>query len=169
MLQQQQNLGRRLCTSKMHLSPSVALVAVRSKAAVLLLLIRCWLLLPLCDSVIVLCFVVRYFVSILVLQSSRWGREGWLLLLNLSSRCLMIVVQVWLFLAMPRVCLQFVIVVFPDVLTYYFCGKIAHTYMSQCMRFPTMWYVRPAKPQISLPIRAVWSDTLLVAWVFYDC
>ena len=27
------------------------------------------------DSVIVLCFVVRYFASILVLQSSRWGRE----------------------------------------------------------------------------------------------
>ena len=27
--------------------------------------------------------------------------------------------------------------------------------MSQCMRFPTMWYVRPAKPQISLRIRAV--------------
>ena len=28
------------------------------------------LFLPLCDSVFVLCFVVRYFVSILVLQSS---------------------------------------------------------------------------------------------------
>ena len=28
-------------------------------------------------------------------------------------------------------------------------------HMSQCMRFPTMWYVRPAKPQISLRIRAV--------------
>ena len=41
--------------------------------------------------------------------------------------------------------------------------------MSQCMRFPTMWYVRPAKPQISLRIRAVWSEPLLVAWVFYDC
>ena len=27
--------------------------------------------------------------------------------------------------------------------------------LSQCMRFPTMWYVRPAKPQISLSIRAV--------------
>ena len=27
--------------------------------------------------------------------------------------------------------------------------------MSQCMRFPTMWYVRPAKPQNSLRIRAV--------------
>ena len=27
--------------------------------------------------------------------------------------------------------------------------------MSRDMRFPTMWYVRPAKPQISLRIRAV--------------
>ena len=27
--------------------------------------------------------------------------------------------------------------------------------MSQCMRFPTIWYVRPAKPQISQRIRAV--------------
>ena len=41
--------------------------------------------------------------------------------------------------------------------------------MSQCMRFPTIWYVRPAKPQISLRICAVWSEPLLVAWVFYDC
>ena len=41
--------------------------------------------------------------------------------------------------------------------------------LSQCMRFPTMWYVRPAKPQISLRIRAVWPEPLLVVWVFYDC
>ena len=27
--------------------------------------------------------------------------------------------------------------------------------MSQCMRFPTMWNVRPATPQISLRIRAI--------------
>ena len=27
--------------------------------------------------------------------------------------------------------------------------------MSQCIRFPTIWYVRPAKPQISLRICAV--------------
>ena len=33
--------------------------------------------------------------------------------------------------------------------------------MSQCMRFPTMWYVRPAKPQISLLISTVWSEPLL--------
>ena len=37
------------------------------------------------------------------------------------------------------------------------------------MRFPTMWYVRPANSQISLRIRTVWSEPLLVAWVFYDC
>ena len=40
VLQQQQNLGRRFGMSKMHLRPPVALVSVRSKAVVLLLLIR---------------------------------------------------------------------------------------------------------------------------------
>ena len=42
-------------------------------------------------------------------------------------------------------------------------------HISQYMRYLTMWYVRPAKPQISLRICAVWSEPLLVAWVFYDC
>ena len=32
-----------------------------------------------------------------------------------------------------------------------------------------MWYVRPAKPQISLRIHAVWSEPLLVAWIFNEC
>ena len=36
------------------------------------------------------------------------------------------------------------------------------------MRFPTMWYVRPAKPQISLCICEVWSEPMLVPWIFYD-
>ena len=35
--------------------------------------------------------------------------------------------------------------------------------MSREMRFPTMWYVRPAKAQTSLRIRADWSEPLLVA------
>ena len=39
--------------------------------------------------------------------------------------------------------------------------------MSSDMRFQTMWYVRQAKTQISLCIRAVWSETLLVAWIVY--
>ena len=41
--------------------------------------------------------------------------------------------------------------------------------MSCDMRFPTIWFVRPAKPQISLHIRAVWSEPLLVTWIFYEC
>ena len=40
------------------------------------------------------------------------GKRELVALLNLSSWCLVIVV--WLFLAVPRVCLQFVIVVCPD-------------------------------------------------------
>ena len=40
------------------------------------------------------------------------GKRELVALLSLSSWCLVMVV--WLFLAMPWVCLQFVIVVFPD-------------------------------------------------------
>ena len=91
----------------MHLSPPVAWAAVRSKAVALLLLSFCLLLLPLWESVIVLCFVVRYFMSIPVLQSSWWGRESWLLCLiclpgvswwlsGSSSRCHGVVCSLWL-------------------------------------------------------------------------
>ena len=123
VLQQQQNLGRRFGTSKMHLGPPVAWAAVRSRAVVLLLLTYCWLLLPLWESVIVLCFVVRYFMSILVLQSSWWGRESWLLCLiclpgvswwlsGSSSRCHGVVfgLLLWYFLI---------------ILTYYFWDQIS--------------------------------------------
>ena len=47
------------------------------------------------------------------------GKRELVALLSLSSWFLVIVV--WLFLAVPMVCLQFVIVVFPDH-TYYFLG-----------------------------------------------
>ena len=36
--------------------------------------------------------------------------------------------------------------------------------MSQGMTKPTKWHVRPAKTQISLGIRPVWSDFSLFAW-----
>ena len=48
----------------------IVTAAVRSKAVFLLLLTFCLLLLPLWESEIVLCFVVCYFMSVLVLQSS---------------------------------------------------------------------------------------------------
>ena len=54
---------------QVHLSPPVAWAAVRSGAMVLLLTF-CLLLLSLWKSVIVVCFVVCYFMSILVLQLS---------------------------------------------------------------------------------------------------
>ena len=40
--------------------------------------------------------------------------------------------------------------------------------LSHDMRFPTMWYVWPAKAQTSMRIRAVWSEPLLVAWIFNE-
>ena len=74
---------------------------------VLLLLTFCKLLLPLWESVIVLCFVVRYFIAIILM-----GKRELIALLNLSSWCLVMVER--LFPVVPLGCLQFVIVVFPD-------------------------------------------------------
>ena len=68
------------------------------------------------ESVIVLCFVVSYFMSIQVLQSRELDA-----LLNLSSWLLVSVV--WFFLAVPWVCLQFVILVFPDHTHLLFCSR----------------------------------------------
>ena len=53
-----------------------------------------------------LLYVTSSFAIILM------GKKVMVALLSLSSWCLVIVV--WLFLAVPWVCLQFVIVVFPD-------------------------------------------------------
>ena len=50
----------------MHLNTPVALAAVLSKAVAVMLLSCCLLLLPLWESVVVLCFVVRYSMSLLV-------------------------------------------------------------------------------------------------------
>ena len=98
MLQQQQNLGRRFGTSKMHLSPppprpgGYGCCPFKGDGSVVV---------DFLFIVIVLCFVVRYFMSSLVLQSSWLGRESWLLCVE------------WLFLAVPWGFLQFVIVFFP--------------------------------------------------------
>ena len=81
MLQQQQNLGRRFGTSRINLSPQwFWLLSILRWGSVdvdsLLFVTRLW------DSVIVLCFVVSYFVSIQILQSSRWKRESLLVLVR---------------------------------------------------------------------------------------
>ena len=92
----------------MHLSPP----AVRSKVVVLLLLTFC-IVTPMVLVCNVICFVIRNFMSILVLQSIiLMGKRGLVALLNLSSWCLVVVE--WLILAVPQGCLRFVSVVFPD-------------------------------------------------------
>ena len=61
------------------------------------------------------------------------GKRELVALLCLSSCCLVIVV--WLFLAMPQVCLQFVIVVFPDhthLLFLYLCVRFG---LFECIHF----------------------------------
>ena len=83
---------------------------------VLLLLTFCLLLLPLWESVIVLCFVVRYVHSSIAIILM--GKRGLIALLDLSSWCLVVVGR--LFLAVPRGCLQFVVVVFPNHTHYFF-------------------------------------------------
>ena len=42
------------------------------------------------------------------------------------------------------------------------------TDVSRHMRFPTMWYVRPAKTQTRLRIRAVQSEHLVVVWILIE-
>ena len=52
------------------------------------------------------------------------GKRGLVALLNLSSWCLVMVER--LFLAVPRGCLRFVIVVFPDHTHLFFLVKIGY-------------------------------------------
>ena len=76
-----------------------------------------------------LCFVMHYVVYFLVLQSSRRARELVPLLL-LSYGCLVTVNVLWLFLSVPWVGLQFVIVVFPDYTHLLFAICMSLQYLS---------------------------------------
>ena len=99
------------------------------------------------EHVIALCFVVRYFMSIQVLQSSWWGRESWLLCLiclpgvlwglsGSSSRCHGVVCSLWL-------------CYFLIILTYYFLyygnnsksikGRV--TILALCTSSHADWYL----------------------------
>ena len=98
----------------------------------------------------------------------RWERSDLLALLCVMLSCVFLTYpysvpgQVWyLIVLIPDLCL---LLYFPSVDTRW---SIVH--LSHDMGFPTICYVRPAKPQISLRIRAVWSEPLLVVWIFYDC
>ena len=90
----------------------MAWAAVRSRAAVLLLLTFCLLFTP----VVGVCSCSMFCCTLLYVHSSfaiiLMGMRELVALLNLSSWCLAMVVR--LFLAVPWVCLRYVNVVFPD-------------------------------------------------------
>ena len=86
-------------------------------------------------------FVVRYIVSNTSFAIILMGKRELVGLLSLSSWCLVFVVR--LFLPVPQVCLQFVIVVFPDH-THYFRKSISRCYIFKDLFF--YFYVKtPAK------------------------
>ena len=90
----------------------MAQAALRCKAVVLLLLTFCLLLTPIlgvCNCSMFCCMLLYVRSSIAIILM---GKRELVALLNLSSWCLVMVER--LFLAVPRGCLQFVIVVFPD-------------------------------------------------------
>ena len=72
-----------------------------------------------CSMFCCMLLYVRSSIAIILM-----GKRELVALLNLSSWCLVMVER--LFLAVPRVCLQFVIVVFPDRTHLLFLGHSDH-------------------------------------------
>ena len=99
----------------------MTLAVVRSKAVVLLLLAFLFIVTPIvrvisCSMLCCTLFYVHSSFAIILM-----GKRKLVALLSLSSWCLLMVV--WLLLAMPWVCLLFVIVVFPDHTHLLFLGS----------------------------------------------
>ena len=90
--------------SKINLSPTMASSIVCLKAVVLLLFIHCLLLLPLfvgvyCYMIVLFC---SSFLSFIVLQSSRWGRESLVLWYVLNFVSLVFFGSSWSFIDLKR-------------------------------------------------------------------
>ena len=96
----------------MHFGQLVAWAAVRSKAVVPLLLTFLLIVTPIVGvfNCYTFCCMLLYVHSSIVIILM--GKRELVALLNLSSWCFVMVER--LFLAMPRGCLRFVIVVLPD-------------------------------------------------------
>ena len=118
VLQQQQNLGRRFGTSKMHLSPPPPPPPPRGlgccpfKGGGSVVVDFLFIVTPLvgvCNCSMFCCTLIYVHSSIAIILM---GKRELVALLNVSSWCLVMVER--LFVAVPRGCLRFVIVVFPD-------------------------------------------------------
>ena len=115
----------------MYLSPTVALAAVGSKVVVLLLLIYCLMYFPWIVGVLWLflfCYALLCVHSRFAIILTR--KRKLVALLLLSHRCIVTINVLWLFLTVPWLGLQCVIVVFPDPIHLLFdreqvCGCLA--------------------------------------------
>ena len=83
-----------------------------------------------CNCSMFCCTLLYVHFSIAIILM---GKRELIALLNLSSWCLVMVER--LFLTVPRGCLQFVIVVFPDHTHLLFLGKIG-VYSQQFLVYP---------------------------------
>ena len=121
MLQPGQNLGVRFGTSGVHLG-SLWLCPVWDGGSVdvdsLLIVVP---IVGFCGCSIFCCALLCVLSDFAI---TSMGKKELVALLCLSSWCLLIVL--WLFLTMPRVCLQFDIVVFPDHTHLLFSQRIIH-------------------------------------------
>ena len=93
----------------MHLSAAVYYAALRPMAVVLLLLLIVTPIVEICNCFMVCCALLCVHSRVAIILM---GKRELVALLDLSSWCLVIIV--WLFLAIPWVCLQFIIEVFSD-------------------------------------------------------
>ena len=51
----------------------------------------------------------------------------------------------------------------------FYCSSRLRNDLSHLMTKPTKWHVHPAKTQISMGVRPVWSESLLSAWRNIEC
>ena len=111
VLQQRQNLGRRFGASQVHLGLRwLGLLFVLGRQFCLIdFLFIVTPIVGVCNCSVFCCTLLYVHTSFAIILM---GMRELVALLSLSSWCLVMVV--WLFLAVPWVCLRFVIVVFPD-------------------------------------------------------
>ena len=122
-------------------------------------------LLQLWESVTVLCFVVSYIMSLLVLQSSWWGRRELVVLLGLSPWCLVIVV------CFSSRCYGFVYSLwlwyFLVILAYYFCiSNIICNSVKYKMKFKGLWLWCSTMPNVTTLFTKS-SQEMKLAFIFF--
>ena len=103
------------------------------------------------------CFVVRLLYVHSSFAIILMGKREPVALLGLFSWCLTLVMVVWLFLAVPWVCLGFVIVVFPDH-THYFCHQMSQLLLCiQAAMVAARLGIYAGSTEPSLPAYAIMS------------